>query len=164
LDSKSEEETVFVYLNPNKETGDPYQLEILNNFNDRDKNRYYTLSGKGLTLYIKDTPQEFISLGQWLIERDSYNCIKEFKFFKQFKKWKFMRMWKKTIKREARVKATNQLETKLFILQNIFSDHLMRHRKLMLEMANRKFIDECEGSGEVKTLEDFAQSQVNKTE
>jgi hypothetical protein len=40
----------------------------------------------------------------------------------------------------------------------------MRHRKLMLEMANRKFIDECEGSGEVKTLEDFAQSQVNKTE
>jgi len=51
-----------------------------------------------LTLYEQDTPVEFISLGQWLIERDSYNHIKDLNFFKQFKKWKFMRMWKKTIK------------------------------------------------------------------
>lgn len=34
----------------------------------------------------------------------------------------------------------------------------------MLDMANRKFIDECEGSGETKKLEEFAQAQVNKTE
>jgi dynein heavy chain, axonemal len=39
-----------------------------------------------------------LSLGQWLIERDSYNHIKELSFFKKFKSWKFMRMWKKTIK------------------------------------------------------------------
>jgi hypothetical protein len=32
----------------------------------------------------------------------------------------------------------------------------MKHRKLMLDMANRKFIDECEGSGETKKLEEFA--------
>lgn len=60
--------------------------------------RYYTISGKGLTLYEKEKPVVFMSLGQWLIERDSYNHIKDFSFFKQFKSWKFMRMWKKTIK------------------------------------------------------------------
>ena len=30
LDSKSEEETVFVYLNPNSKTKDPYDLEVSN--------------------------------------------------------------------------------------------------------------------------------------
>jgi dynein heavy chain, axonemal len=96
LDSKSEEETVFVYLNTNP-NADPYDL-LVANYQERDAQKYYTLSGKGLTLYVNDTPIEFLSLGQWLIERDSYNHIKELNFFKKFKKWKFMRMWKKTIK------------------------------------------------------------------
>ena len=59
LDSKSEEETVFVYLNPNKATGDPYDLEVVY-YAMRDRHRYYTLSGKGLTLYENDSPVEFI--------------------------------------------------------------------------------------------------------
>jgi hypothetical protein len=103
LDSKSEEETVFVYLNPNP-NADPYDLQVCS-YQDRNPQKYYTLSGKGLTLYENDTPIEFLSLGQWLIERDSYNHIKEKYFFKQFKKWKFMRMWKKTIKHQNRMKA-----------------------------------------------------------
>jgi hypothetical protein len=70
----------------------------VSSYEARHTGKYYTLSGKGLTLYEQDTPVEFISLGQWLIERDSYNHIKDLNFFKQFKKWKFMRMWKKTIK------------------------------------------------------------------
>jgi hypothetical protein len=96
LDSKSEEETVFVYLNPNPNL-DPYDL-LVTSYQGRNEQKYYTLSGKGLTLYENDTPIEFLSLGQWLIERDSYNHIKELSFFKKFKRWKFMRMWKKTIK------------------------------------------------------------------
>lgn len=96
LDSKSEEETVFVYLNPNP-NADPYDLLVCS-YQLRNESKYYTLSGKGLTLYENDTPIEFLSLGQWLIERDSYNHIKELPFFKKFKRWKFMRMWKKTIK------------------------------------------------------------------
>jgi hypothetical protein len=114
LDSKSEEETVFVYLNPNPNS-DPYDLLVVS-YQDRKPQKYYTLSGKGLTLYENDTPIEFLSLGQWLIERDSYNHIKELNFFKKFKKWKFMRMWKKTIKHQNRMKAQNALEEKLFIL------------------------------------------------
>lgn len=105
LDTRSEEETVFTYLNcPNK--NDPYDLEPVG-FGKRLRDKYYTISGKGLTLYEKDTPVEFKSLGQWLIERDSYNHIKDFSFFKQFKSWKFMRMWKKTIKQQHKMKAYN---------------------------------------------------------
>ena len=96
LDTRSEEETVFTYLRCSNKN-DPYDLEPVG-YKDRDPEKYYTISGKGLTLYERDTPSEFMSLGQWLIERDSYNHIKDFSFFKQFKSWKFMRMWKKTIK------------------------------------------------------------------
>jgi len=61
LDSKSEEETVFVYLNPNP-NGDPYDLLVCS-YQQRNEQKYYTLSGKGLTLYENDTPIEFLSLG-----------------------------------------------------------------------------------------------------
>lgn len=131
----------------------------------RDRERYYTLSGKGLTLYEHDSPVEFLQLGQWLVERDAYNCIKELNFFKQFKKWKFMRMWKKTIKREFRVQAQNSLEEKLFMLQPHFCTHLAIHRKLMIDMEyKRRFVDECEAGGETKIIQEFAQAQVTKTE
>jgi hypothetical protein len=82
LDSKSEEETVFVYLVPTNKY-DPYDLEVVD-YTKRDKYgpKYYTLSGKGLTTYNDDQPDEFHSLGQWLIERDSYNHIKDLSFFK----------------------------------------------------------------------------------
>lgn len=87
-----------------------------------------------MTLYEADTPVEFISLGQWLIERDSYNHIKELSFFKQFKKWKFMRMWKKMIKQKNRSTAQNSLDEKLFILKDYFGQHLFKHRRQMIDM------------------------------
>ena len=82
LDSKSEEETVFVYLIPHNDT-DPYDLKVVDYGDRAGCERYYTLSSKGLTTYINEKPVEFHSLGQWLIERDSYNHIKELSFFKQ---------------------------------------------------------------------------------
>jgi len=160
LDSKSEEETVFVYLNPNP-NADPYDL-IVCSYQERNAQKYYTLSGKGLTLYENDTPIEFLSLGQWLIERDSYNHIKELDFFKKFKKWKFMRMWKKTIKHQNRMKAQNSLEEKLFMLQEHFSTHLARHRLYMIDMEKQRFIDPC-NTGDKKRIEEFADAQVART-
>ena len=104
LDSKSDDEIVFIYLNPN-DNGNPYDLKVVN-YLDWNKWKYYTISCKGLTVYENDSPVEFISLGQWLIERDSYNHIKELSFFKKFKWWKFLWMWKKTIKQQNWMKAT----------------------------------------------------------
>lgn len=161
LDSKSEEETVFVYLNHNT-NGDPYDLLVCSYQETRDKTKYYTLSGKGLTLYENDAPVEFLSLGQWLIERDSYNHIKELDFFKKFKKWKFMRMWKKTIKRQNRMRAQNSLDEKLFILQDFFGEYLSKHRRLMIDMEQSRFIDPCL-TGDTKKIEEFAEAQVDRT-
>lgn len=79
LDTRSEEETVFTYLIC-KSKNDPYDLTPCG-YGLRE-NKYYTISGKGLTLYENNKPVEFMSLGQWLIERDSYNHIKDFSFFK----------------------------------------------------------------------------------
>lgn len=94
-------------------------------------------------------------MGQWLIERDSYNHIKELSFFKQFKSWKFMRMWKRTIKMQSRLAAINSLEENLFMLQDHFREHLAKHRSMMLDMSRNKFVDTCE-TQEPKKLEEFA--------
>lgn len=80
LDSKSEDEIVFIYWNPNK-NGDPYDLQVCS-YDERNEEKYYTMSGKGLSWHEGDHVTEFISLAQWLINRDSYNHIKELRFFK----------------------------------------------------------------------------------
>jgi hypothetical protein len=73
-----------------------------------------------------------------------------------------MRMWKKTIKQTNRSKASNSLDEKLFILQEYFGNHLFKHRKLMIEMQSQlKFVDVCQ-TGDVKTIAQFAEAQVNK--
>lgn len=163
LDSKSEEETVFMYLNPMpKEEGyGPYDLKVVKGFTEKH-DTYYTISGKGLTLYEGESPIEFLSVGQWLIERDQYNYIKDMPFFKQFKKWKFMRLWKKKIKHQNRTRATSKLEERLFILQENFSEGLKTHRELMIQMSGLRFVDTCMAA-DTKNIDDFEEAQLNKS-
>jgi hypothetical protein len=73
-----------------------------------------------------------------------------------------MRMWKKTIKHQNRMKAQNQLEEKLFMLQPTFSEYLSKHRELMIKMAESRFIDTCQ-NGDTKTIDEFADAQINRT-
>lgn len=61
LESRSEEETVFQYLNPSG-TDNPYDLQVVV-FGKRNPDKYYTLSGKGITQYNAQGPVEFLSLG-----------------------------------------------------------------------------------------------------
>jgi dynein heavy chain len=127
LDSKQTDQSVFVYLNI-EDDSNPYDLTVVS-YQQRNESKYYTLSCKGITLYLAEGPQEFISLGDWLIERDSYNHIKELSFFKKFKRWKFLRMWRKNILQHKRMKAANSLQDNLFILHPIFRQHLLNHKE-----------------------------------
>jgi len=68
-----------------------------------------------------------------------------------------MRNWKKTIKQQNRQRAKNSLEEKLFSLQPHFSEHLMQHRKLMMDMSALKFLDICRG--DCKNIHDFEAAQ-----
>lgn len=156
LDSKSEDEIVFIYCNPN-ENGDPYDLQVCS-YDDRNEDKYYTLSGKGLSVHEGDHLTDFISLAQWLLNRDSYNHIKELTFFKKFKKWKFMRIWKDTIKQEQRKKASTRLKEKLFILHETFRKHLMVHRDYCIKMEELRFFD-LGSNLETQTIKEFSKIQ-----
>ena len=162
LESRTEEETVFQYLNPS-DKGNPYDLQVVV-FGRRKQEKYYTLSGKGITQYGPNGPVEFLSLGQWLLERDSYKHIRDLDFFKQFKKWKFMRMWKKNIKLKKRSTASGLLEAKLFYLQDHFHEALLKHRKMMLDMSQKKFIDNCAKAANVLNKEEYKAIQFTKQE
>lgn len=49
------------------------------------------------------------------------------------------------------------------MLQDHFSHHLSTHRKYMIDMENKKFVDPCT-TGETKTIVDFVRAQKEKTE
>ena len=58
---------------------DPYDLQVVDYTQIDDKKKtnasqeYYTISIKGLCHYVNGKPVEFISLANWLKERDTYD-------------------------------------------------------------------------------------------
>ena len=58
---------------------------------------YFTISKKGLCHYVNNKPVEFMPLTEWISERDTYNRIKNLKFFVKFRKWKTVKMWKRNV-------------------------------------------------------------------
>lgn len=137
-----EEETdefEFVYLNPNP-SNDPYDLIVVSPEN-LNKDRYYTISAKGLTMFSHNSPIEFIPLEDWLMEREAYRQLKQIKFFKNFRDWKTCMMWKRNVNRYRRTKRTKQLEEKLYFTHKDYQKILLEHRMTCLEMEKWKFID-----------------------
>ena len=53
------------------------------------------------------------------------------------------------------MRACNALEEKLFILQEHFSPHLMIHRKYMMDMESKRFVETCQGQ-DTKIMSEFA--------
>ncbi len=56
------------------------------------------------------------------------------------------------------MKAQNSLEEKLFMLQDHFNNHLMKHRRYMIEMEKLRFVDSCRNQ-DTKAIEDFTAAQ-----
>ena len=84
----------FVYFLPSN--SENYYKLTPKTFNEiADKKTYYTLSSKGLTVYIDKKPREFIKLAEWMNERQRYDVIAEIPFFKNFKIWRIITMWRK---------------------------------------------------------------------
>lgn len=69
-------------------------------------------------------------------------------------------MWKKTIKHNNRMKASNALTDKLFMLQNHYSTHLARHREYMIGMEKQQFVTTVLNA--TYTIEEFSQMQENR--
>lgn len=72
-----------------------------------------------------------------------------------------MKMWYKNVIRYKRMQAANQLEEKLFILNDVFRDHLLRHRAYCVEMEKLRFVD-VNAHLDVQKIENFAAIQQKK--
>lgn len=90
---------------------------------------FYTLSRKGITSYRFDEPCDYITLTDWLIERNYYREIRKKRFFHEFKRWKILRMWRRNILHKKREEVKASLTEKLFIVDPVFCNVLLYHRQ-----------------------------------
>ncbi len=160
LEDSEQVTTKFMYFNMRCGLDNPYDLTI-SSYNDRQTEHFYTISGKGVTQYRSDKAMEFIPLGEWLIERDLYAHVKEIPFFKHFKRWKLLKVWRKGIVFMRRKQIIDELGERLFYVDDIYRDQILRHRAYMCEMSKLRLIDVQKQSGDV-TLEEFARKQQKK--
>ena len=86
------------------------------------------MSKKGFTTYVNDEPIEFISLQDWYNDRQYYRQISQKAFFRNFRKWKIIRMWRRNIVQDKREKIKSKLQEKLFSIDEVFGDILMKQR------------------------------------
>lgn len=131
----------FYLISP--EGSGPYDLRPLLELEDHCKldnyQKFYTLSKKGITTYVDDEPVEFISLNDWIAEKDNYNKIKnpsddggktrKMTFFKRFDRWKVIRMWRKKICNKKRERVSKILQEKLFILHEHLGEVIFKLKK-----------------------------------
>ena len=178
----------FIYLIPG-ETGNPYDLVPLvdyrkenrgktsdeflvkyaQNNSTRPKNlhseRFYTMSKKGFTTYVNDEPIEFISLQDWYNDRQYYRQISSKAFFRNFRKWKVIRMWRRNIVQDKREKIKSKLEEKMFSIDEVFGDILMKQRAACKDMENKlRVIDVKQNGIEIQELDQFLKKQENQRE
>jgi len=128
LQNEPKETGQYYYLTQPEDSG-PYDLQPLLQLEDHTKlqnyKKFYTLSSKGITTYLNDEPIEFITLNDWLADRENYNKIRSKTFFQKFDRWKILRIWKSRINVRKRENVTELLSDKLFILHKHFSKVLL---------------------------------------
>jgi len=132
---------------------------------EKNPEKFFTLSKKGITTYMNDEPVEYITLTDWLIERNFYQRISNLGFFKQFNKWKILRMWRRNILQKKREEVKQNLQEKLFMLDDVFGKILLSSRancKLM-ERSLRLVSLPTQGH-EACTLQQFADMQDEQRE
>ncbi|KRX08296.1 P-loop containing nucleoside triphosphate hydrolase [Pseudocohnilembus persalinus] len=152
----------FIYLIKEKHnSNDAYNLKVYR-YEKLVENKivnYYTLSSKGVTRYVNNRPTEFVSLGDWLKERDQFNMIKNLQFFRKFRKWKTLKQWKHFVFKERLVKVQKSLNEKLFILNPIYQQTLLEHRSISVDFERLRFVNVSEQFPPM-SLEKFGEEQA----
>ena len=165
----------FYLISP--EGSGPYDLRPLLELEDHCKldnyQKFYTLSKKGITTYVDDEPVEFISLNDWLAEKNNFNKIKnpsveegtgkvrKMTFFKRFDRWKVIRMWRKKICNKKRERVTQILQDKLFILHEHLGEVIFKLKKSWWEMEKLRFVELPDSHDAIKR-EEFLKMQEDR--
>ena len=154
----------FIYLKKRKNNlNDAYNLKIVSYHSLLKKNvkKYYTLSGRGLTLIEDKKPVEFKFLHEFLTERRHFNQIKSLSFFTKFRKWKTLKKWVKILFIKKSKKICKKLEDNLFIAHPIYQKILLKHKSLCCDLEQLRFID-ISNQIEIQTLDIFASIQETR--
>jgi len=73
-------------------------------------------------------------------------------------------MWRRKVVSNRREELTSILEEKLFAIDDVFGDILMKHRQSCKDMENLRVIDVKQNGIEIQTLESFNQKQIKERE
>ena len=150
----------FLYFNIKPNSINPYDLD-LTTFNNRNAVAYYVISAKGVTHYKNDKALDFIPLSEWLVQRDLYSNIKELTFFKHFKRWKLLKIWRQRILIMKRKKILDELNDKLFFVDEKYRSFILKHKKATHEMSKLRFISVNKQTASI-TLKEFLKNQRKK--
>jgi len=121
----------------------------------KDNDKYFTLSKKGMTTFVNDEPVEFTKIEDWLAERAQFSQISQKKFFKKFRSWKILRMWRRNIVAARREDATSNLRGKLFAADGVFGPILLKHRRACKELEELKVVEVPAGNREPFAIDEF---------
>ena len=145
----------FVYLRQ-EDPDDPYNL-VYCSYKDSERRggRFYTLSKKGFTAYYNGKASEFLSIIDWIMERELYAQIKAFTFFKLFRLWRDIKFWQHNAFFERRKSIKESLERKMMLTKKGYAKLLVQHRATCRKLEGQRLFDTSEPD-EVLTLKQFA--------
>jgi len=157
---KEENEGAFVYLRQ-ADPAEPYTLTYCNYAEvEKAGGRFYTLSKKGFTSYFHSEATEFLTIVEWIMERELYDQIKSFKFFKLFRLWRAIKSWRHNVVADKRKIVKDTLERKLIFTREGFRKLLIEHRRNCKKLETQRIFDITDPD-DTLTLKQFEASQEN---
>ncbi|KAM6202366.1 dynein axonemal heavy chain 6 [Rhynchocyon petersi] len=139
---------------------DTYNLKIVN-YENLNKNDYYTISRKAVT-HIISGDIEYIELERWEEEYLYHTKLTKIPFFSLFRKRKAFKVWKKNVSSKKIAICRNSLKKNLFIANEYLRLALLKINELCYQLS---FMELCHiEKGHTYTLQEFKAAQVIRLE
>ena len=136
--------------------GSVYNLEVVSE-DQIDKDRYFTLSKEGVTIY-RDRVSQFTPLAQWERETLLFNKIIHIRFFTLYRRWKAFTVWRRGLSGGKMGHAKERLSNSLFCLCAPLREALLTVRRTSMPMASLGMLSLP--VGEIFDVESFETTQL----
>ncbi|XP_045684006.1 dynein axonemal heavy chain 6 [Phyllostomus hastatus] len=139
---------------------DTYNLKVVN-YENINKNDYYTISKKAVT-HIYNDDIEFIEIERWKQEYLYHRELGRIPLFSLFRKWKAFNVWKKNVRSKKISGSRKSLQKNLFIVNRYLRPALLKINELCYQLS---FMRLCYiEKGHTYTLQEFKATQVIRLE
>uniref|UniRef100_A0A8D0VJ50 AAA+ ATPase domain-containing protein n=1 Tax=Sus scrofa TaxID=9823 RepID=A0A8D0VJ50_PIG len=139
---------------------DTYNLKVVN-YENINKNDYYTISKKAIT-HIYNDDIEFIEIDRWEQEYLYHRELTKIPIFSLFRKWKAFNVWKKNVRSKKISGCRKSLQKNLFIVNHYLRPALLKINELCYQLSFMGLccIEKCH----TYTLHEFKVTQVIRLE